>query len=69
MAAIMADDIFKYIFLNENDRIPIQLSLKFVTDGPIYNNPAWFKIMAWCRIGDKPLSDPMLARFTDANMR
>ena len=29
------------------------------------NNPALFKIMAWCRIGDKPLSEPMLAQFTD----
>ena len=30
MAAILADDISKSIFLNENDRIPIQISLKFV---------------------------------------
>ena len=27
MAAISADDIFKFIFLNENDRIPIEISL------------------------------------------
>ena len=40
MAAILADDIFKYIFLNENDRIPIQISLKFVPDGTIDDNPA-----------------------------
>ena len=40
MAAILADDIFKCIFLNENDRILIQFSLKFVPDGPIDNNPA-----------------------------
>ena len=40
MAAILADDIFKYIFLNENDRILIQFSLKFVPDAPIDNNPA-----------------------------
>ena len=25
MATILEDDIFKYIFLNENDRIPIQI--------------------------------------------
>ena len=30
MAAILADDIFKCIFVNENDRIPIMISLKFV---------------------------------------
>ena len=46
MAAILADDIFKCIFLNEIDRIPIQISLKFVSDGPTDNNPALVKIMA-----------------------
>ena len=39
MAAILVH-IFKCIFLNENDRIPIQMSLKFVPDGPFDNNPA-----------------------------
>ena len=29
MAAILADDILKCIFLNENDRTSIQISLKF----------------------------------------
>ena len=40
MAAILADDIFKCIFVNENDRIPFQISLKFVPDSPIDNNAA-----------------------------
>ena len=40
MAAVLADDIFKCIFVNENDRIPIQISLKFYPDGPIDNNQA-----------------------------
>ena len=35
-----ADDIFKCIFMNENVRISIQISLKFVPKGPIDNNPA-----------------------------
>ena len=35
MAANCADDIFKCIFLNENDYILIQISLKFVPNGPI----------------------------------
>ena len=39
MAAILADNIFKCIFLNENDRIPIQISLKFVPRSPIGNKP------------------------------
>ena len=40
MAAILATNIFKCIFLSENDRIPIQISLNFVPDGPIDNYPA-----------------------------
>ena len=44
-----ADDTFKCIFLNENVRISIKISLKFVPKGPINNNPALVLIMAWCR--------------------
>ena len=40
MAAILADDIFKCIFLNENDRFPIQISLRFVPGSPIDNDTA-----------------------------
>ena len=32
-----ADDTFKHIFLNENVRISIKISLKFVPNGPINN--------------------------------
>ena len=35
-----ADDIFKCTFLNENNRIPIKISLKFVPVCPSDNNPA-----------------------------
>ena len=55
-----ADDIFKCIFLNENVWIPIEISLKFVPKGPINNIPALVQIMAWRRLGDKPLSEPMM---------
>ena len=55
-----ADDIFKRIFLNENIWIPIKISLKFVPKGSINNIPALVQIMAWCRPGDKPLSEPMM---------
>ena len=55
-----ADDTFKRIFLNENVRISINISLKFVPKRPINNNPALVQIMAWCRLGDKPLSEPMM---------
>ena len=55
-----ADDTFKRIFLNENVRIFIKISLKFFPRGPINNNPALVQIMAWRRPGDKPLSEPMM---------
>ena len=55
-----ADDICKCIFLNENVRIPIKSSLKFVPKGPINNIPSLVQIMAWRRPGDKPLSEPMI---------
>ena len=45
------DDIFKYIFLNENIRISIKISLKFVPKGSITNIPALVQIMAWRRPG------------------
>ena len=41
MAAISANDKFKCIFLNNNNRIPIKISLKFVPRGPINNIPAF----------------------------
>ena len=65
MAAIVADNIFKCIFLNENDKIWIQISLKLVPRSPIDNKPALIQVMAWCRTGDKPLPEPMMAQFTD----
>ena len=47
-----ADDMFKWIFLNENVWIPIEISHKFVPKGSINNNPVLFQIMAWRRPGD-----------------
>ena len=44
--------------------ILIIISLKFVPKGSIDNNLALVKIVAWLRIGDKPVSAPMLTRFT-----
>ena len=69
MAAILADNIFKRVFLNEKTRISIKISLKFVLKGPINKIPAVVQIMAWRRPGDKPLSETMLTQFTDAYMR
>ena len=69
LVAVLADNIFKCIFLNKNDRIPIQLSLKFVPRSSIDNKPALVQVMAWCRTGDKPLPELMMTLFTDAYMR
>ena len=43
--------------------------MKFVPKSPAENNLALVKIMAGRRIGDKPLSEPMLIHFTDAYIR
>ena len=55
-----ADDSFKFIFLNEYVLISMKISLEFVPKGPINNIPALVQIMAWRRLGDKPLSEPMM---------
>ena len=62
------DHIFKPIFLNENVWIVIKISMKFVPKDPINNIPALVQIMAWHLIGNKPLSEPMMAYLTDVYM-
>ena len=69
MATILADDIFKCIFLNENNKIQIWISLKLVPRGPIENKLALVQVIAWRRTGDKPLPEQMMAQFTDAHIR
>ena len=66
MALILADNIFQWIFLNENGRILIQISLKFVPKSPINNKPALVPVMAWRQSGAKPLPEPILTWFTHA---
>ena len=58
----LPDDIFKWIFLNENVWISINISLKFVPRGPINSIPTLVQVMAWRRPGDKSLSEPMMVR-------
>ena len=57
-----ADDNFKRIFMNENIRISIHISLKFVPKGLINNIRALVQVMAWRRPGAKPLSGPMMVK-------
>ena len=57
----VADDMFKYIFLNENVWIPIKMSLKFVAKGLVDSILALVQIITWRRRpGDKPLSESMM---------
>ena len=65
MATILSDNIFKRIFLNENIKISIQISLKFVPNGPIDNKSALVQVMAWRQTGDKPLPEAMMTQFTN----
>ena len=55
-----ADNVFKCIYLNENVWILLKISLKFVPKGPVNNIPSLVQVMAWCRPGNKPLSEPMM---------
>ena len=69
MAANLADNILKCIFINEMFCISIPISLSFVPRGPIDNRPALVQVMAWRRTGDKPLPEPTLTQFTDTYMQ
>ena len=60
---------FQLHFFNENVWISIEISLHFISKGPIDNKPALVEVMAWHQTGDKPLHEPMLTHFIDAYMR
>ena len=55
--------------MNEKFFISIQIALKLVPEDPIDNKSAVVQVMAWCWTGGKPLPEPMLTQFTDANMQ
>ena len=54
------DDIFRCIVFNGNCYISITFSLKFVPKGQVNDISASVQIMAWCRPGEKPLSETMM---------
>ena len=54
------DDIFRCIVFNGNCCISINLSPKFVPKGQVNDISASVQIMAWCRPGDKPLSETVM---------
>ena len=55
-----------YFFVNGTFCISINISRNFFPQGPINNIPRLVRMMAWRRIADKPLSEPILTQFTDA---
>ena len=63
------DDISKCIFMNEEFRILVQMSLNLVPVGPINNKSALILVMAWPQRGTNPLGEPILTQFIDAYMR
>ena len=65
---LFTDSVFICIFVNDKLCILVKISLNFFPKGPIDDNPALVQIMAWCWIGDKPLSEPMQTWFTEAYM-
>ena len=67
MAANLADDIQMH-FTNENDRILIKISLKFVPRSSIDNKPTLVQVMAWCQTSNKPLSEAMMTQLIVAYM-
>ena len=56
------DDIFRYIYFDENAWILLNFSLKLVPKGTIDNISALVQIMAWRQPGTKPLSEPIMVR-------
>ena len=58
-----ADDIFKYILLNEKLSILSKISLIFLPEDPHPRQESvLFQVMAWHQIGIKPLFKPMMTQ-------
>ena len=68
MAAFVADNISWSMFLYENCCILIKVSWNLFPWVSINNKPAFVRIMVWHWRGDKWLSQPMRAQFTDTYM-
>ena len=53
--------LFSNTFFNENDYILINISVKIVLIVLISNATALAQVIAWCRIGDNLLFEPIVA--------
>ena len=61
-------DVFLCIFLKDNFCSLINISLKFVPKGPIDSKSSLVQVMAWCRMGGKPLPEVTVTQFTEASL-
>ena len=50
---------------NENVWIMINISLKFISNGPVNEKAALIDVITWHWTGDKPLPKPMMIQFTE----
>ena len=55
-----ADNLFKYIFMNENFCLSYQISQNLIPKGPIDNKSTFVQVLIWYQTGAKPLSEVML---------
>ena len=62
--ATISQTTFSKEFFNQNVQISINISMRFVPKGPINNIPALVQMMVWRRLGEKPLSEPMVTLLT-----
>ena len=60
LADDFVDDILKCILSKKNVLISIGIPLKFVPQCQINNIPALLQLIIWCRLGDKPLTEPLM---------
>ena len=69
MADIFADNIFRWMFLNDNFWVSSKISLKYVPYGLIDKWPSLVQIMVCRRIGDIIYLNQWWLMFADAYMR
>ena len=62
-------DIFKCIFMNKNFVFRFKSHWNLFLRAQFNNKSVLLQVMAWCRIGDKPLSQPMITQFIGAYMQ
>ena len=62
----MVAELCIVIFMYKNRIKLIQTSLEYVSSGPVNNRSKVVKKLTWCLADDRPLSELMIASFTNA---